>query len=393
MKRFECIVVGAGPAGSTALRRLAQLGVKACAVDKAAFPRYKPCGGAISALTSRELDFQWEDLIEASLHRVDLSFRHNEPLRCESDAPFAHFVMRDRFDHRLLEKAIEAGGQFIPEAGVTGIEPNDDGVIVRTNKGAFQADVVIGADGANGPTARAVGLFRSDRGIAVEAEIDAPSEVLARYQDRVYISYAEPPWGYGWVFPKKDRLSVGVGTFSHRRRAIKDAFEHFLQATQLDGLPMEVYGHPIPTGGDPRPIYTGRVVLTGDAAALNDPLSGEGIAHAVLSGKIAANHVVKAMEQGQFDFSDYQEEIQRRIVDELGRAASIAEKLYTFPRLFYWLFTKSPGTLELYFRLVRGELRYEDLSTELQRVFTKFSLFRSDRPRSKSTIARAKGSF
>ena len=114
MRHFDCVVVGAGPSGSTALRQLALAGVSACAIDKATFPRYKPCGGAISALTARELDFEWEDLVESSLRRVELTYRHGPPLVCESDRPFARFVMRDLFDHRLLEAAIDAGGEFFP---------------------------------------------------------------------------------------------------------------------------------------------------------------------------------------------------------------------------------------------------------------------------------------
>jgi len=376
VRTYDCVVVGAGPAGSSALRQLGLRGINAVAIDKEAFPRHKPCGGAISALTARELDFEWQDLAEASLHKVELAFKYNRPLLCESDQPFAHFVMRDRFDNRLLEKAIEAGGTFLPGRAVTGVHVEEDGVRVSTTNGELKAKVVIGADGVNGQVARSIGLFNFDRGIAIEAEIDATPELMDRYRDKVYLSYADPPWGYGWVFPKAGRLSVGVGTFSRRRKAIKDSFSRFLEQTGLANLPMKVYGHPIPTGGKPRRIWSERVLLAGDAAGLNDPLSGEGIAHAVLSGKTAAQHVAAALESGDFRFEGYQSAIDDRIVAELARAASIAEKLYTFPRLFYWLFEKSPETLNLYFRLVRGEISYADLNEHLARQFLRFNLFR-----------------
>lgn len=375
-RSYDCVVAGAGPCGSTALRQLALRGVKAVAVDKRSFPRHKPCGGAISALTARELDFEWKDLAEASLRKVELAYKYNRPLVCESKEPFAHFVMRERFDNRLLEKAIEAGGEFLPEHAVTGVEVQRDGVLVRTSQGDLKAQVVIGADGVNGEVARSLGLFNFDRGIAIEAEIEADDALMEAYRDKVYLSYADPPWGYGWVFPKAGRLSVGVGTFSRRRKAIKDAFDTFLERTGLSGLPMEVYGHPIPTGGKRRTIWGERVMLAGDAAGLNDPLSGEGIAHAVLSGKLAAAHAARALERGDFAFHDYQREIDERIVSELARAAAIADKLYTFPRLFYWLFEKSPETLELYFRLVRGEITYAGLNEHLTGQFVRFGLFR-----------------
>jgi len=380
VRTYDCIIAGAGPAGSTALRQLALLGVKAVAVDKAVFPRHKPCGGAISALTSRELDFDWRDLVEASLHTVELAHKYSHPLLCKSDQPFAHFVMRERFDYRLLEKAVEAGGEFLPGHAVTGVEREEDGwVIVHTTRGDLKARVVIGADGANGEVAHSAGLFNFERGIAIEAEVEPTDELARAYRDKVYLSYADPPWGYGWIFPKSGRLSVGVGTFSRRRGAIKDAFERFLEQTGLAGLPMQVYGHPIPTGGTRRRIWKDRILLVGDAAGLNDPLSGEGIAHAVLSGKIAAKHVADALDRGEFDFSGYQVEIDERIVSELARAAWIAEKLYTFPRLFFWLFEKSPETLALYFRLVRGEISYADLIDHLAGQFVRFNLFREER--------------
>lgn len=379
MPKYDCIVVGAGPAGASALRDLALAGVRACAVDKASFPRYKPCGGAISALTASQLDFPWEDLVEASLHHVELAYRYGPPLHLKSDRPFARFVMRDRFDQRLLEAAQEAGGDFYPEHNVTDVAVDETGVTVRTGRGDFRAPYVIGADGANGVVARAIGLFHQERGIAMEAEVSAPPDVLEAYSGRVYISYADPPWGYGWIFPKAQKLSVGVGTFSRRRGPIKESFHHFLEKTGLSPYPMEIFGHPIPTGGTHNPVWAPRVLLTGDAAGLNDPLSGEGIAHAVRSGKIAARHVADALGSGRVDFPEYQEEIRREIVDDLARAAWIANKLYTFPKVFFWLFTKSPGTAELYFRLVRGEATYADVTDELLKQFLRFDLFAGER--------------
>ena len=247
---------------------------------------------------------------------------------------------------------------------------------IETSRGAFRATVVVGADGANSRVAKAIGLFNHDRGVAIEAEVTPTPSLLESYRDKVYVSYADPAWGYGWIFPKKERLSVGVGTFSKSRRDVKEAFHRFLHARGLTDLPMQVYGHPIPTGGSPRPIASDRVLLAGDAAGLNDPLSGEGIAHAIGSGKVAARHVITALSTGDFAFRRYQEEIDKGVVADLGRARWIAHKLYAFPRLFYWLFTKSPPTLELYFRLVRGEVGYTDVTRHLQEEFFRFNLFR-----------------
>lgn len=376
MPEFDCIVVGAGPAGATALRELARRGVNACVLEKAHFPRYKPCGGGISALTSSQLDFEWEALIEGALHRVDLALRHAPPLRLEASKPFAHFVMRERFDALLLEQAIAAGGAFYPGHKVIDLRIEPGRVAVETDRATFYAPVVIGADGANSRVARSIGLFGRERGIAIEAEVQAPKEVLERFRDSAYLSFADPPWGYGWIFPKRERLSVGVGTFSQRRSGLKEAFHRLLKATGLEHLPMEVFGHPIPTGGRKRAYSRPHTLLAGDAAGLNDPLSGEGIAHAIRSGKLAANHAARALETGKFDFDAYDLDVFETIGSDLERARGIAAKLYAFPRLFFWLFEKSPSTLERYFLLVRGEATYQEVTEHLARQYLRFGLFR-----------------
>lgn len=375
MKTIDCVIVGAGPAGSSALKYLAQKGVDAICIDKETFPRYKPCGGAISALTARQLDFPWEDLIEASLSHIDLSLMHRDPISLSTDEPFAHFVMRDRFDHRLLDVALEAGGRFYPGHAVTRIERKKEFVEVTTSKGDFRARYVIGADGTNSVVAREIGHFYDSRGIAMEAEIKAPPHILKRYENRIYVSYAQPPHGYGWIFPKANQLSVGVGTFSNKRNPIKPVFDKFLHTTELAGFPMDVFGHPIPAGGKRHTLWVPRIVLVGDAAGLNDPLSGEGIAHGIRSGYIAARHIFEAINEDIVDFDAYQKEIDDDIVDDLVKAAWIAKRMYTFPKAFHWFLKKSPGMLELYLRLIRGDLDYDDVITELSREFLRLNLF------------------
>lgn len=378
-QQFDCIIVGGGPAGSTALRQLAAAGVNACLIDKATFPRYKPCGGAISDLTARHLAFDWSDTIEASLHTVHLALHFGNPLTVHSDTPFAHFVMRDRFDHLLLQEAANAGGHVHEGVKIQDIQIRPEGVEITTEHARYSAPVLIGADGANSLVARQTGLFDSERGIAIEAEIDVDPETFAPYDDTVYINYGTPPWGYGWVFPKDQRLSVGVATFRSKRDGLKQSFETLLAQLKLDRFPKEVFGHPIPLGGRNRAVQRDRVLLVGDAAGLNDPLSGEGIAHAVHSGKIAARHVIDTLEAGTFSFADYAAEIDLKIAQDLRRAAWIARKLYQFPKPFFWLFQRSPATLESYFRLVGGELTYTELVGHLKEQFFRFNLLREEK--------------
>lgn len=375
IQQYDCIIVGGGPAGSTALRQLARAGVNACVIDKATFPRYKPCGGAISALTARHLAFDWSDTIEASLHTVQLSLNFGKRLTVQSEIPIAHFVMRDRFDYLLLQEAIAAGGKVHEGVKIEHIQVHPDHVEITTAEhGRYRAPVLIGADGANSIVARQTGLFDPERGIAIEAEIDVDTEGYAPYDNTVFLNYGTPTWGYGWVFPKSERLSVGVAVFQSKRHGLKDAFHTLLSRLHLNEYPLQVYGHPIPTGGRNREIKRDRVLLAGDAAGLNDPLSGEGIAHAVHSGKIAAEHVAAALESGDFSFNAYAAEIDEKISQDLRRAAWLARKLYSFPRPFFWLFQRSPATLQNYFRIISGDMTYSEFVQFIKEQLFRFNL-------------------
>jgi len=316
------------------LRALAQAGVRACALDKADFPRHKPCGGGISIRTVAELDFEWKDLVEAAPRTIEFALRDLYPVRKESEAPFL-LVMRSEFDARLLERAIEAGGRFYPHHLVQGVEVDENGVVVQTDRGLFHAPVVIGADGAKGCVARSIGLHSRAHGIALDAEIEAPPEVVAEYQDSVYFSFADPPWGYSWISPKRRTLSAGVGKVTQRIGSLKETLNRFLQGKKLSGYPMRLFGHPVPLWSGQQRHAAPRALLVGDAAGLVDPLMGEGIAYAVKSGKIAAHHVTRALESGDFSFEGYSVDINAGIGLELTRAGDFAHRFYTFPRIFH----------------------------------------------------------
>ncbi|HEX6971315.1 MAG TPA: geranylgeranyl reductase family protein, partial [Limnochordia bacterium] len=374
---YDCAVVGTGPAGANALRHLARRGRRVIGIDKARFPRYKTCGGAISALAAAELDFEWRSVSEAVLRRVRLALRLGSEIVLDAPSPICHFVMRDRFDHLLVERAQEAGADILQGVSLRGIEIRSDHARLTTSAGEIAARCVIAADGANSAAAEALGLFERDRGIAIEAEVRAPQPILEAHRDTAYVSYADPPWGYGWCFPKAEHLSVGVGTLSGRHRGVKQAFERLLAQLGLTDAEMRVHGHPIPAlrARRPRKLARPRALLAGDAAGLADPLSGEGIAHALASGRLAAQHVDEALRKGDFSFEGYQAEIQRTIGRELKIAAWIANRLYAFPRLLFWLFQRSPETVAMYFRIVSGEVRYAELGRHLEEQFRRFGMF------------------
>ena len=106
---YDAIVVGMGPAGASAATELARAGVAVLGLEWKAMPRYKVCGGALSARTDKILEPDYHGLVEETIHRVRFQFAGTEAFEISSPEPIAYMVMRDRFDAHLVQKAQEAG--------------------------------------------------------------------------------------------------------------------------------------------------------------------------------------------------------------------------------------------------------------------------------------------
>jgi flavin-dependent dehydrogenase len=115
---YDVLIVGAGPAGSTAARLLATGGARVCLVDKARFPRPKPCGGALSPRTLRYLPSGVDRVVRARVRRAVFTFRSGKPFEIASSAPMGYMVCREEFDAWLRAGAEEAGASVRDGASV-----------------------------------------------------------------------------------------------------------------------------------------------------------------------------------------------------------------------------------------------------------------------------------
>ena len=205
MARFDVIVVGAGPAGSTAARELAAGGSRVLVLDKETFPRYKACGGGIPLRTEQLLPFPIDAVVEDSVHRLDVAYQGKWGFVRDSGPPFAHMVMRDRFDALLLEQAQRAGAEFRPGVTVRSLDRDrgrDGGVTVRGEGFEAEADYLVCADGAHSPVGRMAGLgFDLAECAAWEVEVRAPAAKMRSLRSTALIELGYNPWGYAWVFP------------------------------------------------------------------------------------------------------------------------------------------------------------------------------------------------
>src|SRR3954454_649900 len=154
MEKFDVTVVGAGPAGSTTAYCLARAGASVLLIDKARFPRDKPCGGGISARALQELPIDPSPVVEHVVDKMELSFGGGRSFVRGGCRPLAHMTQRRRLDHFLASQAAAAGAEFRDDVTVT--EVSEQGV--RVEGRLIPTRLLIGADGANGATARSLGL-------------------------------------------------------------------------------------------------------------------------------------------------------------------------------------------------------------------------------------------
>ncbi|NMB16353.1 MAG: geranylgeranyl reductase family protein [Firmicutes bacterium] len=368
MTSYDCIVIGTGPAGSMALARLGKAGVRALGLEKAFFPRRKTCAGALSGAAISLLPLGFQHLVRQKTVQVDVHCLPGGLVRSfQFTEPIAHLIDRDQFDGFLQQQARDAGAIIREGERVMAVETCLDGAIVHSSGGSYRSQVVIGADGAHSIVARSQGLRPPVSGLGLEVELDLSPRLQREFAGRIIIHYGEPPNGYSWAFGKGDHASFGVALLQSRPPDPRPYLERFLKRLDLP-FPQNIpwRGHPIPLGGKNHPVSAHRIILAGDAAGLTDPFTGEGIAYALESGRLAAAHALGALQTGDFAFTEYSQEVQARIVSQLEIARKMAKIFYLMPSLTSYCLEHQSWLVERYFQMVRGDLDYAMLLGEIR---------------------------
>lgn len=367
---FDVVIVGAGPAGSSCAIKLAHSGLRVALLDKATFPRDKTCGDALSVdvinqlpMLSANLAAEFEKMQDkiASYGVKIFSPDHNHidiPFIYKGNKSHGYISTRLSFDNLLFCEAKQTKNVSVFEnCTVSGVEVKDNKTFVQTTSGTFEATVIVGADGAHSIVSKYLGDIKVEK-THYSAGLRVYYENVASFHEENFIElhfFKDILPGYLWIFPLAgNKANVGIGMLSsavsQKKVNLKETLTNLLKTHPhlterfKDAKPLEtIKGYGLPLGSKKRNLSGERFLLTGDAAALIDPFSGEGIANAIRSGRVAADHLIVCFKQQNFTAAfnkAYDKEIYRRMWNEFKISRTL-QHVVRYPRLFNFVIKKA----------------------------------------------------
>jgi geranylgeranyl reductase family protein len=389
---YDLIVVGAGPAGASAARSAAKSGLKTLLLEKEEMPRNKLCGGGVTPKVLTRFDFKLpKELIDCEVKSARIHVGENLH-HFRTDETLVYMTSRTSFDAFLTEKAVEAGAELRDGNPVNRVKAASSCVEAQTLEATFRSKILIGADGMGGPTARTGGFYDSWKpdqvAYAIESEVHVGEKAVQEFlgsSSSFDLYFGVSPGGYGWVFPKDDHLTVGVGCRLDRLRDGIDLFDSFVKRVrELKGVEIpKPQAHLIPLGGAANvPSVRDRMLLAGDCAGFAEPLLGEGIYFSTWGGQIAAQVAAEATREEKFDgksLAKYEGRWRKAFGVDFDIAYDLAcmsyLDQYDMDRVARYLFDEKKVE-ECMVGLMNGSVRYRDAKLRLAWPYFKYRLAR-----------------
>ncbi|AFY79389.1 MAG: geranylgeranyl reductase family protein [Hydrococcus sp. C42_A2020_068] len=360
---FDCIVVGAGPAGATAAYHLAKLGRSVLVLEKVALPRYKPCGGGVSPAIAKWFDFDFTPVINNTITKVQYTWKMGDPMETELNMKEPMWmVKRDEFDNYLIEQVQQKGARVKDNTEVKAISPNSQSWQVNTSDGIYEASYLIAADGGRSLLTQLLGL--KPRQEFLGATLEVKTAVPADKQHTAYFDFGTLKNGYIWNFPKADGYSLSAGCMRGKTKPdeLKKHLTDYAKAFGIDLANSRYSDYSLSLWTENQPLHANRAVIAGEAAGILDPLSGEGIRPSIFTGMKAAEAIDRAIAGDGQALANYTQVIAQEWGSDMVLAHRLAGLFYQFPKIAYKFGVKRPTAAQVMAKILCGELRYGDIT-------------------------------
>jgi geranylgeranyl reductase family protein len=367
VSNWDVAVVGGGPAGLAAAITAANAGARTIVLERAAYPRYKTCGGGLIgaslAVAAPWIKIPTRDAIHTAV------FTHHgqrELVRHDDGRPLIEMVTREEFDDALQEAAADAGVVVRQGALARSIEQDADEVSIRLADGdTLTATTLVGADGSGGITSRHVGVIFDQVDLGLEIEVPVEGAMREHWRSRVLLDWGPIPGSYGWVFPKSDRLTVGVIAARGQGEPTRAYLREFVDRLGLADIePVQDSGHLTRCRAVDSPLRKGRVIVAGDAAGLLEPWTREGISFALRSGTYAGSAAAAASLSGDIEQLDgYLADIDRVLAPEMTAGRRLMTGFRRHPGMFHRAVSTPPGW-RAFMKLCRSEITFAEAASQ-----------------------------
>ncbi|MEO1692363.1 MAG: geranylgeranyl reductase family protein [Cyanobacteria bacterium J06631_6] len=361
---FDCIVVGAGPAGGSAAYHLAKAGHSVLVLDKANFPRAKSCGGGVSPAIAQWFDFDFAPVVQNHVSQVKYTFKMGDPAEVDLEGVTPMWmVQRSQFDNFLIEQATDKGAEFKSGVEVTSAALQGDTWQIQTSDGTFEGKYLIAADGVNSTVAKLMGMENTSTIAA--ASLQVTGEVSDRRKMTAFFDFGSLKNGFMWCFPKADGFSFSAAYVRNPKGKpdeLKKQLTKYAELFGLDASQGEYKEHPLNLWNKERTLHSDRALLVGEAAGMVDPLIGEGIRPAMFTGVRAAGAVIGALQGDANALASYTESVNQEWGANLAKADFLAGLFFKAPKIAYKMGVKRPTAGQLMGKILCGELSYSQVA-------------------------------